>query len=438
MLNRLFFISLVVLSTSGFGFLTTSSSLESDIEDQQDTLDSIFVSYWKGGKISIRSLPINENTKTIDFSAINDQQAATLGLGPHLKKLFDNKAMFSQESQASESADEELSITHIYEFSKELYTMKEKTKHLDEDDYPTFVEVMAHGKRVTSGEKLNYPKPWTNSLDHWAFALVMEARTLFDSWKTYELEKIDINELATTDFKSMASIHKGIDNLRNEWFYLADKSFSDSILELNKEGFSLASSTEALVNNHIIDGFNAHQQTRLILRATSHLMRGWARQQSKDDALMEMASVDIERALEDFSYLGIDNELVWSAESYLYIKKEDTDRALISLNKLSHSELLSVTEKELIEDTKTHLQNREPGKALNFLTDKVFMYRLGFSYAYSYAEEIEWVAILNKSNEGRELLDKLNKLEAAIEKAKEILSLEEMKNKSKSLLGDVI
>lgn len=441
MFNRLLIISLIVLTTSGFGFLSPKSSLESDLEDQQDTLDSIFVAYWKGGKISLRSLPLNEDTEVINFEAISDQQAKDLGLGPHLKRLFDNKPMFDEKKSKSEdlnSETSELSITHIYEFSKELYKMKDKTQHLNEDDYPTFLEVIAHGKRVTSGETLNYPKPWTNSLDHWAFALMMEARTIFNSWKTYELEKVDINELVTTDLKSMASLHKGIDSLRNGWFFLADLSFTRSITELNKDGFSLASSTEILVNEQLIDGFTAQQQTKLVLRATSYLMRGWAREQSEDEVLSKQASDDVELALKDFNQLGIDNELVWSAESYLYIKKEDTERALISLNKLSNSEMLSAHEKELIEDTKTHLKNREPDKAMNFLTDKIFMYRLGFSYAYAYAEQVEWVAILSKTEEGRDILNKFNRLESAIKTAKEYLSLEEVKNKSKALLGDVL
>lgn len=441
MFNRLLIISLIVLTTSGFGFLSPKSSLESDLEDQQDTLDSIFVAYWKGGKISLRSLPLNEDTEVINFEAISDQQAKDLGLGPHLKRLFDNKPMFDEKKSKSEdlnSETSELSITHIYEFSKELYKMKDKTQHLNEDDYPTFLEVIAHGKRVTSGETLNYPKPWTNSLDHWAFALMMEARTIFNSWKTYELEKVDINELVTTDFKSMASLHKGIDSLRNGWFFLADQSFTRSITELNKDNFSLASSTEILVNEQLIDGFTAQQQTKLVLRATSYLMRGWAREQSEDEDLSKQASDDVELALKDFNQLGIDNELVWSAESYLYIKKEDTERALISLNKLSNSEMLSAHEKELIEDTKTHLKNREPDKAMNFLTDKIFMYRLGFSYAYAYAEQVEWVAILSKTEEGRDILNKFNRLESAIKTAKEYLSLEEVKNKSKSLLGGVL
>ena len=431
---RILIISFIVLFTSGFGFLSNQSSLETDLEDQQDALDSVFVAYWKAGKISLRSLPLTEETEVINFDAINNRQAEELGLGPHLRKIFDTRLLFDPEAANSYT----FSITHIFEFSKEIYHMKDKTEHMDEDDYPTFVEIISHGKRITSGEELKLPKPWNNSLDHWAFALVMEPRTIFNSWITYELEKVNVDDIKTSDFKSLAYLHKGIDGFRNEWFYLADRSFSNSITELNKDEFSLASSVEKLANRHLIDGFTVEQQVKLLLRATSYLMRGWSRQQSDSDDLMLKAAEDVELALKDFNQLGIDNELVWLAESYLYIKKEDTKRANASLDKLLASKRIPAKEKELIAKTKEHLKNRESGEALNFLTDKVFMSKLGASYAYSYAEQVEWVAFLKKSKEGREILEKLESFEASINKAKEFLSLEEIKNKSKSLVGDYL
>lgn len=433
MIFRYLAIVAMVLLTTGFGFLNFGKSLENDISEQADTLDGIFVAYWKGAKISLRSLPVNEDTKELNFAAINNSQAEALGLGPHLRKILDTELLFSEKKPDSVS----YSVTDVFELSKELYRMKDKTENMDEDDYPTFLEVIAHGKRITTGKILQYPKPWSNALDHWTFALVMEARTIFPSWKTYELSKIDINEFETTDYKSMASLHIGLNNLRNEWFYLADQSFTNSITELNKDGFSLDASTKALISENLVEGYTAEQQGQILLRATSHLMRGWSRQQSEEEALASKASGDVELALKDFNLLGINNELVWLAESYLYIKKEDIDRALLSLDKLERSELISDKEKALIRETKSHLVNREPDKALNFLTDKVFMYRLGVSYTYSYAKDVEWVNLLQKSEDGRAILESFDDLESAIEKIKDFLSLEEVKKKSEALLNDL-
>ena len=78
MIFRYLAIVAMVLLTTGFGFLNFGKSLENDIADQTDTLDSIFVAYWKGAKISLRSLPVNENTKELNFSAINKHVASIL------------------------------------------------------------------------------------------------------------------------------------------------------------------------------------------------------------------------------------------------------------------------------------------------------------------------------------------------------------------------
>ena len=95
---------------------------------------------------------------------------------------------------------------------------------------------------------------------------------------------------------------------------------------------------------------------------------------------------------------------------------------------------MSNNEIALIEETKSHLRDRDSDKALNFLTDKVFMYKLGSSYAYSYAQEIRWVNILKKSELGRKILQRFYNLEEVIEKAKEFMSLKEIKNTGESFL----
>lgn len=421
----------MVLLTSGFGFLNFGKSLEKDISEHEDTLDSIFVTYWKGAKISLRSLPIDENTKEIDFSAIKKEQAEKFGLGPHLSKIYDWEFLLKDQPPHIEP----ISFSEILEFSKEVYDMGGNIEQLDEDDYPTFMEVVANGSRITTGEILNYPTPWSNSYDHWAFAVVMEAQFTFGSWKTYELDKVNMDDFHTTDLRVIVAMHKGFDNLRNQWFFLADQSFTHSINELNRGDISLTATTKLLVEHSLIEGFTAEEQMQLLLRGTSYLMRGWARHQSEDDDLVTKAFADIEAALADFNRLGIENELVWLAESYVFIENEEVDKAIVSLDKLSNSPLMSSNEKMLIEDTKNHLKNRETGEALNFLTDKVFMYKLGTSYAYSYAGEIEWVNLLKKSELGRKILQRFSDLEEAIEKSKEFMSLEEIKKKAEAFMG---
>jgi len=425
MIFRYITIIAIVLLTSGFGFLNFSNNLENDISEHEDTLNSIFVTYWKGAKISIRSLPITEDTEEIDFAEIKKEQAQRLGLGPHLSNIYDWEFLLKDQPAPIEP----ISLSEVLAFSKEVYDMQDNIEQLDEDDYPAFMEIIANGSRVTTGEILNYPKPWFNSYDHWGFALIMEAQPSFGSWKTYELDRVNIDDFATTDLKVFVAMHKGFDNLRNQWFFLADQSFTNSINELNRGDISLNETTKFFAETHLIDGFTVEEQLQLLLRGASYLMRGWARHQSEDEDLMKQASADIEAALADFNRLGIENELVWLAESYVHIKNEEVDKAIVSLDKISNSSLMSNNEIALIEETKNHLKDRDPDKALNFLTDKVFMYKLGSSYAYSYAQEIRWANILKKSELGRKILQRFNDLEEAIDKAKEFMSLEEIKKK---------
>ena len=119
MIFRCLMIVGMVLLTSGFGFLNFGKSLEKDISEHEDTLDSIFVTYWKGAKISLRSLPIDENTKEIDFAAIKKEQAEKFGLGPHLSNIYDWEFLLKDQSPHIEP----ISFSEILEFSKEVYDM---------------------------------------------------------------------------------------------------------------------------------------------------------------------------------------------------------------------------------------------------------------------------------------------------------------------------
>ena len=121
MIFRYITIIAIVLLTSGFGFLNFENSLEKDISEHQDTLNSIFVTYWKGAKISIRSLPITKDTKEIDFAVIKKEQARRLGLGPHLSNIYDWEFLLKHQPAPIEP----ISLSEALAFSKEIYDMQD-------------------------------------------------------------------------------------------------------------------------------------------------------------------------------------------------------------------------------------------------------------------------------------------------------------------------
>ena len=72
---------------------------------------------------------------------------------------------------------------------------------MDEDDFPTFIDVVSNARRALKQEPLVFEYPWNSAIEHWAFAMSMETRTAPESWRTYELSKIHYEQLQDTDLK---------------------------------------------------------------------------------------------------------------------------------------------------------------------------------------------------------------------------------------------
>jgi len=426
-------IVITLISIGGCGFFKDEPGIEKDKAEQKEILSGLFVTYWKGAKISIRSMQIDANTKTINFEKIRKQQVNDLKLGKHLSKIFDWETILKNEYVAD---GEIFTAKEFLEFAQEVYTMADAIKGLDEDVYPTFAEIVHHSSRVLKEKPIELPEGWNNSMDHWMFALVMESRFGFGSWKTYELDRVHPKELETSDYRVVASLHKGIDHLRNQWYYLADESFSVAIEEAGKPNITLQEHTRDLLVKSKIKEFTPEEQFMLITRSISYLLRGFSRHQADSDELNKKALGDVEAAIADFHSLGVENELVWIAESYVYIKNEDKKKAILALTKLEDSIYLTDKERKLLAQAKEQVGNRDPGSALNFLTDKVIIYRFGFSYAMSYASEIQWMKLLEKTEQGKKILKRFTELEQNFEKAKGYLNFDNLKEKGQTFFKD--
>ncbi|RYG10729.1 MAG: hypothetical protein EOO07_21695 [Chitinophagaceae bacterium] len=113
--------------------------------------------------------------------------------------------------------------------------------------------------------------------------------------------------------------------------------------------------------------------------------------------------IDEKRALEDFELfvkdaneLGLENELVWCVESYLYLKREEPEKAIEALTKLQNSKMLSKDEREAITETITYLKVRESGAKLNTIYDKTVMTKIATSYVFAVLKKIDWEKVLEK------------------------------------------
>jgi hypothetical protein len=429
-------IAIFLISISGCDFFNTESSIEKDEREQQEILNGLFNNYWKGAKISIRSLPIDQNTEYINFEEIKKKQVKELSLGKHLSSIYDWEKILKNDYNSEEG--KALKPKEFIEFAQEVYAMADAIEKLDEDDYPTFVEIIHYSSRLLQKEPVELPKGWNNSMDHWLFAMIMETRFGFGAWKTYELDRVHVQDLATSDYRVLASLHKGMDHLRNKWYFLADESFSRAIAEANNHEITLQGHTLDLLAKTKFNDSSPEEQFKQVVLAGSYLLRGFSRHQADSDELNRKAIEDIEASLASLLEMGVEDELVWMAESYVYIKNNENEKAISSLEKLQGSEYLSSKERMLIDQAKEQIRKRNPASALNFLTDKIIVYRLGLSYTMSYAAEIQWMKFMEKTEQGKKLLERFSELEQIFEKASEYLDVDKLKEESEKFIGELV
>ena len=429
-------IAVLLISISGCDIFNTESGIEKDRREQKEILNGLFNNYWKGAKISIRSLPIDQNTKNINFEEIKKQQAKDLSLGKHLSSIYDWENILKNDYNREER--KALKPKEFIEFAQEVYAMTSAIEKLDEDDYPTFVEIVHYSSRLLQKKAIELPKEWNNSMDHWLFAMIMETRFGFGAWKTYELDRVHVQDLATSDYRVLASLHKGMDHLRNKWYFLADESFSQAIAEANSPEITLQGHTLDFLSKAKFNDSSPEEQFKQVALAGSYLLRGFSRHQADSDELNRKALEDIEASLASFLEMGVENELVWVAESYVYINNNEHEKAISSLEKLKGSKYLSSKERKLIDQAKEQIGKRNPASALNFLTDKIIMYRLGLSYTMSYAAEIQWMKFLENTEQGKKLLERFSELEQIFEKASGYLEVDKLKDESEKFIGKLV
>ena len=412
----------------GCGLWDPPPSLEQDRAEQAEVLSGLFVTYWKGAKISIRSVPLTPPGTAIDFDEVRERQAEQLRLGKHLSRIYDWESFLRGE----EADVEPLGAKELVELAQEIYVLAGVIDEIDEDGLPTFLEVVSSTRAALLQDPLAVPPYWNSSMDHWTFALVMEARAGLGSWRTYELYKVDPGQMRTVDLAVLSGLHKGIDSLRSSWFFLAEEQLSQTLSVLEADEITLVPEVRRVLLA-AAPGSEPGERFRLLSRATTYCLLGFARRQIEDPELRAAAAEDVSAALADFSALGIQNELVTAAQAYVAIEAGDYRAATRALARLEESPLLSSKEKEISIRTRAYLEQRDPDSALVALTDKLMLYRLGMSYAYSYAIEIQWLQLLEKTERGRRILDRFTELEQIYRKAEGYLDVDRLKERGEEL-----
>ncbi|WP_442266309.1 short-chain dehydrogenase [Tenacibaculum sp. ZS6-P6] len=420
-MKRILLLSLVVMI-----IVNCSTEIKTDVEllnldknELEKSLNSYKVFPYKFGKIAIRS------AVTIDTIS-EEYQSFKIFLDKVSKRLMRHDL----------STPDELSLfdyVSIYRDYKKIENFIIKT---DEDMFPTIVDAL----RVTYGDSIQKQQPYfsgkqkelVQNLEHSVLsAIVILSKDLGKEVSLYECSKTNPEILPDSELKALLSYFRGFLFFEKKLYYLSEDEISRNITWLDKNQNVDLHYTRAMFQWGNLN----NQQTHLGFHALNHLFRGF-------DRLMMKREIDEKRALEDFeaflndaNEIGLNNEITWAIETFLYLKTEDKEKAIASLTKLKSSSLLSTKEKEKIEESINYIKTRESGKLLNGVYDKFFLSKIATKYMFSILSQVNWEKLLKENNvpHTEEIFLVVNNLKEFIDKLSTYTSTDEIKKAGENL-----
>ncbi|WP_271782518.1 short-chain dehydrogenase [Aquimarina algiphila] len=433
---HILFVLVVLLLTSCSDEKTDEALLQKDKEELIEQLDSDKVLAYKFGKICIRS-----------SAAQNDVSPEFKEFKTKFDKIFNKVVSYDIENS------EELSLMDYISIYRDYRAMKNFVEETDEDIFPTLTEALTkvYGDSITKTAPLlsNEEKIVMQNIEH-AFlsAIVIASRDLGKEISLYESSKTNPELLPDSEIKTLMQYFRGFLFFEKKLYYLSEDEISRNIVWLNNNPDTDLPLTRVIFQWGNLD----NQKTHIGLHALNHLFRGFDRLMMERDIDQERALLDFEEFLNDAEKIGLDNEIIWSIETYLHLKQENSEKAISSLEKLKSSILLSKKEKESIEESITYLKDREPDKVLNGIYDKYFLSKIATKYMISILAKVDWKKLMKEQNipytdETFKIIDTFNNFIENIDKYSSMESLEnagdEIKNqgsklwdKAKGLLND--
>jgi len=359
---------------------TDAELLEIDKQKLTENLDYDKITFYKFAKIAIRSSAIQDST-----------QKEYQQFSKNLKNILN--ALHKVDTKSNES----ISIMDAILIYKDYQSVKSFVKKTKEDIFPTLVEgINAMNNNGAKIELLNGDeKTEAQNIEHAILStIVLATRSFGQPFALYECSKTQPEKLPDHETKTLLEFVRGFLFFSNSLYYLSEDGLSRNINWLDKNENIPLPYTKAFFGWRNL----SDEQTHTAFHSMNYLFRGF-------DRLMMERKIDEERALDDFEKfivdtkkLGLETELTLAIESYLYLKREDKEKATASLTKLNKSRLLTKSEHEALEKTIAYVNDREAGKALNGVYDKVFLSKIATKYIFSILAKIDWESVLKDNN----------------------------------------
>ncbi|MGG6230469.1 short-chain dehydrogenase [Tenacibaculum sp. SDUM215027] len=398
---------------------TDEELLEKDKIELKENLDSYKIATYKFGKILIRS-SAEKDTISTEFQSFKKD----------LDRIFNKVVKYDIENP------ENLSLLDYILIYRDYKRMEDFIMKTDEDIFPTLVDAfnVIYGDSIS--KKREYyngkEKEYVQNIEHAILsAVVILSKDLGKEVSLYECTKTNPELLPDSEIKTLLQYFRGFLFFEKGLYYLSEDEISRNINWLNNNKNVDLPYTRAFFQWGNLD----NESTHLGLHSLNHLFRGF-------DRLMMEREIDEKRALEDFeaflkdaNKIGLNNEITWSIETYLYLKNEENEKAIASLTKLKTSDLLSSEDKKRIDESIEYVKNRESGKVLNGFYDKFFLSKIATKYMYAILSKVDWEKVMKKQNVPHtdEIFKTIDNLKNFIDNLKKYASTEDLKNKGKSL-----
>lgn len=400
--------------------LSSCSFLEDDgltpIERERLELEESVYSYkvllWKYLKMTQKARYINEDIYP-ELLPVKEK----LGNIEIITKMYDKKMK-----------NDELSALDYIDVYKDFTEIKDYVKETDEDMLPSIFEFDGfNNKKTFTQEEIKQQK----SLEHLLFSVVsVLSRDLGREIALYEITKVDIENAPESESKCLFRLVRGMLFFEKGMVYLTEEEFTQNINWIEK-------SRDADFSDYYwyLYGKNiSRQQAQDISLAINYLLRGIDRLIIGDEK-EQGALEDFQAFLNIMNTLGVQTELTLAIETYLHLKNDDSEKAIISLLKLKESNLLSDKEKKSIDEAIEYLHNRESGKVLNSVYDKYFLSKIVMKYTWNTVKELNWKRFLKeKGFENTDVVfDKINAAHGFLKNIEKYTTEEGIKEAGKQL-----
>lgn len=381
------------------------------------------ITFYKFAKIALRSSAVQDtNTKEYQKFARHSQKIIS-SLSPH--------------------KEGDISVTDAFFMYQDYRAVKKFVKETDEDDFPLLTE----GYARTYGDQKNLrpllskaDKIYVQNIEHAILSvIVLASRDLGEDFALYESAFTKPELMDDNEMKTLLEYIRGFLFFKHRLYYLSEDGFSRNIAWLDKNKDIPLPYTKAFFGWSGMDD----QQTHIAFHSMNHLLRAFDRLSMAREIDEKRGLEDLESFLGDTRKLGLQNEIVWAIESYLYLKQENPEKAIAALRKLQGSPLCTNGEKETIALTLVYLKDRDGKAATSGIGDKVFITKIVSRYMLSLLAKIDWQKVMeeNKVPHTRQIFGTINQVKevsAAVSKYTEASVIDqgkkELKEKSSGLL----